>query len=211
MNSRVLILLAGDLVDFPISHREWDVIIAADGGVTHCLKQNVMPDHIIGDFDSISPEDKNLVQGKSRFWIYPMDKDYTDGELAVEKAIEMNPKEAVIAGGLGKRFDHSLTNVFLLKLLADHSVSAYLTDGKEKVYFLTNSLQLDSLPGQRISLIPLSNPLEVKKATGLKWPLHNDVLYFGSGRGLSNRATSNRVCLEISSGTALVIQALKDD
>src|SRR5690606_10850922 len=70
-----LVLLAGRLRAFRIDPAEWTFIVAADGGARHALEQDVMPDHVIGDFDSLSPEDeRRLLSAGVPFTRLPADK-----------------------------------------------------------------------------------------------------------------------------------------
>ncbi len=66
-----------------------DLIIAADGGVRNSLLYGIQPDIVIGDLDSISEEEKELLSGASTHFItYPRDKDQTDLELALDYAVQ---------------------------------------------------------------------------------------------------------------------------
>ena len=39
-----------------------DYIVAADAGVEHCLQHKIVPDLVVGDFDSITSESMELVK-----------------------------------------------------------------------------------------------------------------------------------------------------
>ncbi|NMA95662.1 MAG: thiamine diphosphokinase, partial [Clostridiales bacterium] len=85
-----------------------DYIICADGGVRHCSEMGLVPNFIIGDMDSAPAE---LIAGYKKagidIEIVPTEKDDTDTQLAVDKAIEMWPEEIILVGALGDRWDHS--------------------------------------------------------------------------------------------------------
>ena len=70
-----------------------DAIIAADGGYRHVEGKNVIA--VIGDLDTLRriPEGIKLVK-------YPVEKNATDGELAIEYAAASGVKELNIYGGL---------------------------------------------------------------------------------------------------------------
>ena len=145
-----LVLLAGQLLDFPIRSQEWAFIVAADGGARHALRQNVRPHHVIGDLDSLSPEDElRLMSDGVPLTRLPTAKDMTDGEAAIQWAIaQKTSKQIVIAGGLGGRFDHSLGSVILLEQLARAGLSGYVTDGRQQVYLLTDGLTVPGRAGR---------------------------------------------------------------
>ena len=64
---------------------ESELVVAADGGLLHCLELKITPHTLIGDFDSISPECIRQAAAKGTEIIrYPKDKDKTDLELALD-------------------------------------------------------------------------------------------------------------------------------
>ena len=116
--NRILIVTGGSVdyewaADF-LSDRKYSYIIAVDGGYKHVVSLNIKADAAVGDFDSLDSEifssiDKSIVD------IYPSEKDFTDTELALHKAMEMDPEEIDIIGGTGSRADHFMTSVMNLK------------------------------------------------------------------------------------------------
>src|SRR5690625_4666091 len=100
-----LILLAGTLEQFPIDAADWRFIVAADGGALHALRQNVLPHYVIGDLDSLPTQCVDrLKQHAVPLQRLPVDKDLTDGEAALNWALQQNNTDTiVIAGGLGDR------------------------------------------------------------------------------------------------------------
>ena len=92
-----------------------DLIIAADGGGNHLIKAGLIPEVIIGDCDSISPTVLDtLVKAGANLLRYPIDKDQTDLELALDYAINQGCQEIHIYGALGTRWDQSLANLLLM-------------------------------------------------------------------------------------------------
>lgn len=117
---RVLIVTGGDIKeDFGIEFlkkKTYDFIIAVDGGMSFLAMAGVVPDYIIGDFDTL-PEDtlNNYISSKAEIIRLNPVKDSTDTEEAVNLAIKLKAADVDILGGLGSRFDHSLGNIFLLE------------------------------------------------------------------------------------------------
>ena len=65
------------------------LVLAADGGIKWAKHYGLMPQAIIGDFDSISDEDKKIVlEQKILLKSFPKEKDKTDLELAVDFALD---------------------------------------------------------------------------------------------------------------------------
>lgn len=84
-------------------------VIACDGGIDHCRKDNIVPDIMVGDFDSATNENymyfKNMGVEEIKF---PTHKDMTDMEIGMDLALKYGADEIYIFGGIGSRLDHSI-------------------------------------------------------------------------------------------------------
>lgn len=80
-----------------------DYVIAADSGYDTARKLGTHVDLCVGDFDStsLSNEIQNRVHERSL-----RDKDESDTELAIKKAISMGYDSYCLVGGGGFRMDH---------------------------------------------------------------------------------------------------------
>jgi len=102
---RVVIIANGDLGDLNF-HRNLlkadDYIISVNGGTAHALSLGFEPALIVGDLDSLSSEQKaelsNLGSDLAR---HSAEKEKSDLELALDRAIGMKPAEILIIGALG--------------------------------------------------------------------------------------------------------------
>ena len=88
-----------------------DLIIAADAGYLTAKEMGIVPDVLLGDFDTLG--ERNIPDGIECLRV-PREKDDTDTQLAVRTAIERGAKEIVIIGGLGGRIDHTLSTLAIL-------------------------------------------------------------------------------------------------
>ena len=71
-----------------------DLIIAADGGGMHLAAAGLIPDVVIGDMDSIAPGVLAKFENSgSQILRYPVEKDETDLELAMELALQKGWKK----------------------------------------------------------------------------------------------------------------------
>lgn len=88
--------------------------IGVDKGALSLARNGISMACAIGDFDSIHPEDMALIRKYSRqvITLNPI-KDDTDGQAAIEKAIELGYETMEMIGGLGGRIDHELINLRL--------------------------------------------------------------------------------------------------
>ena len=207
---RIIIFANGDLPDLTKARallRPDDFILCADGGTRHALALGIKPHLIIGDMDSIEKETlKKFQEGDDvEIELFPRDKNETDLELAVNKAIELNPREILIVAALGGRTDHSLAN---LALLADPRPSTFdvrLDNGVEEIFFCRNQVQVHGRSGDLVSLIPWGSLVQGAQTKNLKWHLVNETLYPEKTRGISNEMLSDVASVKIESGLLLIV------
>lgn len=175
-----------------------DFIIAADSGYRHTKALGIVPDIMIGDFDSVEGE----FDAPEIIRLNVM-KDETDTEAASMLAAERGADELLILGAIGSRQDHSLANLLLLKKLYDKGIAASVADEKNRVYYLEDSIKLEGKKGQLVSILPLSELCGVS-TTGLFYKLSDDTLYMGAARGVSNVMTEDVCTISLKSGCALI-------
>jgi thiamine pyrophosphokinase len=93
-----------------------DYLICADSGANYVYELNYIPNLIVGDFDSVCPDVLQAYRSQGcPLKTYPVEKDSTDTELAIQLALKKNPTEIYLLSSIGGRLDHSLANVFRLK------------------------------------------------------------------------------------------------
>lgn len=177
-----------------------DLIICADGGYNHAKKMNIVPDVLIGDFDSA--EDFEEVKNRME---YPVRKDFTDGELAVQYANEQNVQSICLIGMTGDRLDHTIADIMLLEKCSN----GVLIDDNNEIYLLKDKLTIHGQCGQTVSIIPIFGDAEGLRTRGLEYPLKNETLHFASTRGISNVMTDDTCEVTIKKGLALVIKVDK--
>ena len=180
--------------------RKCDRIIAVDGGLNHCHKWGLSPQLIIGDMDSADEAALAAFEGVLRK-PFPKDKDKTDLQLAVEYAFADGESRLVIFGGLGRRIDHSLSNIILLTLFPG---KLYIETESELLFVIGSKVTLCCDRGQTVSLIPLNGPVHGITTQGLKWELQDGSLdkHFV---GISNVALHDKVVISVEQGDLLCV------
>lgn len=183
-------------------------IICADGGAGHAKSLGVKPDLLVGDFDSISVQDLDYYKEiGTEILKYPVEKDMTDTQLAVETAIQKGFEEVVLIGALGTRFDHSLSNIFLLKKLLDAGVKGKIVNEHNEITLISDRIRLQRESGTKVTLLPLSGEVHGVTTSGLYYPLEDADIMLGSSWGVSNEFTSEIAEVTVKSGLLLVIMA----
>ncbi len=187
-----------------------DFLIAADGGLGHFLFLGIFPNIVIGDLDSITPEQLKTLQSKNVEIIrHPARKDETDLELALLYAVEQGATEILVYGALGARWDMTLGNILLLAHPRLRIVNIILVDENQEVRLLTGgeTLTLSAVQvGDTVSLLPLGGDAVGVTTRGLGYPLHGENLKFALTRGLSNVVKTNPVQISLEKGLLCVIK-----
>ncbi len=182
---------------------EGATIIAADGGIAHAKVFGVTPKLWVGDFDSATQQHLQDFADvpKQQF---PVEKDATDGELAIAEAMRLGATELILVGAFGGQFDHTLAHTGFVLGLARRGMAVFMTSGHEEAHALFEDLELPDLAiGTRLSIIPLVD-LKALTVAGVKWPLNRRDVPVGSALTLSNVVTGP-VDIELRAGTALVV------
>jgi thiamine pyrophosphokinase len=206
---RTLIALNGRILDLAACGRIARTCgrkICADGGARHLRALDLTPDLLVGDLDSIDAD--SLAWMESRGVLirrYPVEKDWTDSELALQAALEdmgAGGGEVWMIGAFGDRLDHVLANMGMAATLAARGIRAWLTDGTTYLLCIKGpddiKIDLDTLglDDPYVSVIPSSGAsLTGVTLSGLVYPLCDATLAPGSTRGVSNLVKSG--CREI--------------
>lgn len=185
-----------------------DRIIAADGGLYHCCRWNWTPHIVIGDMDSVdSRMMASLDPAVTEIIRHPTHKDETDLELALKLAIARQSEDIVILGALGGRWDMTLSNVLLLAADFPDGVTPRIHDGSDVIRCLKGGreIRLTGNPGDRLSLLPLSETVSGLTLEGLSYPLWKATLPMGASRGVSNIFGKDTVRIVLEKGTLLIV------
>ncbi len=185
-----------------------DLLIAADGGAIHCLNFGLTPRFVVGDFDSLSTETvQTLERLGAKLVVYPVRKDFTDLELALQLAHSQGAEVAVVLGALGNRWDMTLANLLLPAYEAFSALTIRLVDGNQEISLVragkTGSFYGE--PGDIVSLIPLGGAASGITTNGLEYPLEHGTLEFGSSRGVSNVLIGQQATVELEMGMLLSV------
>ena len=202
----VVILANGDYPKHPTPVHilnDATTIICCDGVVNNLETNEIVPDFIMGDMDSISPDLKDKY---SDIIISMSDQAENDLRKAINWAEENNVTKAAILGAFGKRDDHSLANIFtLLQYPSKLDLTIYTDYGIFSV--VKGEQKFDSFKGQQVSLFSADQNIEIT-STHLKYNLNNKSLsnlYCGS----LNESLNEVFTISISHGKILVYQVFE--
>ena len=177
------------------------LIIAADQGLRHLEKAGVVPDLIVGDFDSLGtvPSGENVIR-------HPVEKDDTDMMLAVKTGLGRGCRTFVLYGGIGGRLDHTYANLQTLAYLSDHGARGYLLgDGFIATAWKDGTLDFPAGLTGPVSVFCPGEKAEGVSIEGLYYPLQNAVLTSGFPLGVSNQFTGVSARVSVQKGTLLAM------
>ncbi len=176
-------------------------IFAVDRGVEFCRDFNILPEKIIGDFDSAEISAVNWAVDKNiPIERHPIDKDFTDTQLALSKI----KKPALITGIFGGRFDHSFSNVFSC---ANCDVQIILADEREIIFYVKSGDCFTVKFFQKpiaLSLLPISKICSGVTINNVHWALDNATLAQDLPNAISNRVESDDIKISVGNGTLAI-------
>ncbi|MGM9662347.1 MAG: thiamine diphosphokinase [Oscillospiraceae bacterium] len=184
-----------------IEKRPEDLLIAADAGLSACRAAGLIPDLIVGDFDSLgaAPQGENVVR-------LAVEKDDTDTAHAAELAFERGYRRFVLFGVLGgPRMDHSYANFALAASLARRGGRCWLigegcivTAIHNGAFSFPAGLQGD------VSVFPFGGEAMGVTEEGLQYSLWDARLAGDCALGVSNAFTGKAGRVEVRRGTLLL-------
>ena len=182
-----------------------DYIIAADGGLRHTQALGLVPNAVIGDFDSLG-----FVPVGAQ--VFPVEKDDTDAMLAVRHALALGYRSFVIYGGMdGPRVDHTLANFQMLRFLADNGARGYLIGTQSIATAVKDAtLRFPGSPEGLISVFCMGEEACGVTLSGLKYPLEDAVLTAARPLGVSNHFMQRAATVQVKNGSLLLIYDRKN-
>ena len=215
MHRKILIISGGSILDE--FAKEWigqyqpDFTIVADSGMEFMRRVSLMPDMIIGDFDSVKADTLDFFKEQQGIiWkeLNPV-KDDTDTEFAIRQAIGLGAKEITVLGATGTRLDHVLGNVALLGIGRQEQVDIRLVDANNRIRMIDKSFCLMKAEqfGNFVSLLPYSGEVKHVTLKGFKYPLESYTMGSFSSLGISNEIVEEKAEILFEEGIMLVIES----
>jgi len=184
-------------------------LICADGGLKTVLNFGVVPDVVVGDLDSIEISDLDRVPDERVFKV-DADNTSTDLQKALKHAIKIGIKVATLLGFTGRRSDHVLWNLGLLRTFGD-LIALRMVDDYGETRLVKGIVRFRAEIGQKVSLSPLDEPVTGIVTRGLRFALRNESLELGVRDGISNEVVQNPVEIVVRQGSLLVFVQRNSD
>ncbi len=201
--SKCYIFSGGEILDYSlVDVSENAYIICADAGYLHAKKLGIIPNCIIGDFDTFDGDFPRSIEVIR----YKAEKDDTDTMLAVKFALEKGYDNICIYGALGGRFDHSMANVQTLQYIYTHGGNGKIVSDNDYIMLQgTGTKTYTRREGYYFSLLSISDKSDGITTDGLKYNLENTTLTSDFPLGVSNQILQEFATITIRNGLLLVI------
>lgn len=210
---KCILVCAGDMGEEEILYKEGDFLIAVDGGLGYLAERNMVPDYILGDFDSLKDEYFSILSAfrekhPGEVTALPVEKDDTDTVAAARLGLERGYKDFIIYGGLGgRRLDHTLANIQTLVFLKKQGAQALLTGQGTDLFVLSGeTASFDGDFEGTFSLFALDPEVKGVTIRGMKYPLEDGTLTSSFPLGVSNHISKGqRASVCVGEGMALAV------
>lgn len=199
---RCLIFSAGTFYGLRERPAAGDFVIAADAGYLTCKKLGIVPDLLLGDFDSMpQPADFRQVVR------VPVEKDDTDTMLAAKAGIAHGCERFYLYGATGgRRLDHTLANIQTLLWLRRQGASAFIYDD----CFVFTVIENESLTIEKtvdwglLSVFSIGEKACGISESGVQYPLSGGTLTAELPMGVSNHILEDTAAVRVEEGALLV-------
>lgn len=214
MGKKIVIISGGELEErFALSVLKESMascVIGVDRGVEFLYRNKIMPNYIVGDFDSADQEIADYYRKETSVPIreYNAVKDASDTEIAVRLAVTLGCGELLILGATGGRIDHLWANVQILTIPYRAGIDAKILDPRNCIRLIggTTVLKKAEMYGPYFSLFPLGQEIYGFNIQGAKYPLRNHTLTPYDSLCVSNQPEADEVTVSFSAGIVILME-----
>ena len=191
--------------------KEDGIVIGVDRGALLALEEEIQVDIAIGDFDSVSTNERDFIQKNVKQQLkYPSDKDDTDAELALLYVLEHHPDADIyLYNWYGGRIDH-LYSILLIPIQERFESlipNLHLMSGKNNIsYFLPGEHRLEKLSDMDYLSYVLLTEVENLTLNEVKYELREES-YDRPTALISNEFISNEASFSFENGIIAAIQS----
>lgn len=186
--------------------KDSDMLIGVDSGGNFLRDQNIIPDYLVGDFDSINKDNLEYFKVNGcNIYEYPKDKDFTDTEIALELAFKLKSDTITFLGCTGSRIDHIMGNLGLLRKCMENEIFGAIKDDHNSIMITKTPIKISGKRGTIFSVQAYCNEINDLTIIGAKFPLNNHKLRMGDPITISNEFLDEDVEIRFSDGVIMII------
>lgn len=187
-----------------------DCIIGVDKGLEFCYRNHVIPDWILGDFDSISKEVIDWYRKQQEIPIrqYKPEKDDTDTRLGMELALKLGSDKIFLLGATGGRLDHYMGNLQSLLITARKEKEGWILDEQNAITVRKAGkicIHKEEQFGKYVSFFSMGDEVTGLSLTGFQYPLDGYTLKNSDGIAVSNQLLDDCGIIEFEIGYLMMV------
>lgn len=184
-------------------------VYAVDGGLRVAEAAGVMPDYLVGDFDTAEDLLVSRYEKRCITLRHKPEKDATDTELAIDEALDRGAEKIILLGATGTRMDHTLANVHMLYRILKRGKKAWILDEHNRISLHEKPFvcRHSEMFGDYVSFLPFFGETTGVTLKGFKYPLSGKTLIAGISLGVSNEAKEEVMEVFFEKGYLLMIEA----
>ena len=212
---KCIIISAGHFVPMEIPIAENDLVIACDAGFIYAEQLGILPDLIVGDFDSLSEAGTMAMRSlreiaesdPDRIVKLNVKKDDTDTIKAVKIALSKGYRKFMLYGSLGgKRIDHSIANLQTLLFIKHNGGTGYIIEENRVLLIAENeTIRFHRGDSGMVSIFSVSEVSKGVTIRGLMYSLENGELRNDFPLGVSNEFIIDEEAeITVREGTLLI-------
>lgn len=195
-------------VAFSLQPDKW---IGVDHGAYVLIERGIIPDAIVGDFDSVTAEEfEKISAAVAHIETFQSEKDETDTDLALERALHWQPTEVWMTGVTGGRLDHYEAAVRAMYRMQKQypSIRFKIVNVQNELQFLWPGMHtLPKTAYQYLSFFAYEQSMEGVTLRGVKYETTNDVIELGTSRFTSNEIIGD-ASISFTEGICLMVTSL---
>lgn len=212
MAATCIIVCAGRFLGEAIEKKEGDLLIAADNGLTYLSRQGLVPDLVIGDYDSLEEAGKGVLAAMQKdhpeqVITLPVEKDDTDTLAAVREGLSRGYRSFVLYGALGGRLDHTMANLQTLNFIKDAGGNGEIREGDLSVFLVRNeTVEIPAGPAGNFALFAVDPEIHGVTERGMKYEANGLTITNRFPIGCSNHLfAEKKASVTVEDGTALAM------
>lgn len=186
--------------------------IGVDRGAYYLIEHGIIPDVIVGDFDSVSEEEyASISEVVPHVELFQAEKDDTDTDLALLRALDFEPSEVLLTGATGGRLDHheaALRSLYRMQITYPHIQFKIIDSHNELQFLLPGRHQLLKTPHSYLSFFAYGECVFDVTLRGVKYETTGENIDLSTSRFTSNEIISDNAYIKFSRGICLMIRSM---
>lgn len=207
MDKRCVIISGGDF--HPIEGiDETDYVIACDRGYAYAKRCGIVPDLVVGDFDSYEGGIPQAVPTA----VYPREKDDTDTMIAVRAAVEKGFDDILVCCALGGRFDHAFSNIQAAAFAVEKGLKVTIEDDHTQILFAdARGAAIPKRTGYSLSVFSLTDESTGVTIRGTKYTREGGAIQNTFPIGACNEWADDTAFIRAEHGLLMIVLSRIDE